>query len=47
MTQSALWKNLKAVKNNQLYLVPYWVISDYPIIKDKSIDPVLEKMGLN
>ncbi|QYR21277.1 iron-siderophore ABC transporter substrate-binding protein [Paenibacillus sp. sptzw28] len=47
LTQSPLWKDLKAVKNNHVYLVPYWVISDYPNIKDKSIDLVLEKLGLS
>jgi len=46
LIQSSLWKNLKAVKNNQVYVVPYWVISDYPHIKDKSINLVLEQMGM-
>ncbi|MDQ0243190.1 iron complex transport system substrate-binding protein [Bacillus fengqiuensis] len=46
LTQSPLWKNLKAVKKNQVYVVPHWVISDYPYIHDKSIDMVLEKMDI-
>jgi iron complex transport system substrate-binding protein len=44
LTQSSLWKNLKAVKNNQVYIVPHWIISDYPHIKAKSIDLVLESI---
>lgn len=47
LEQSPLWKDLNAVKKNQVYIVPHWVISDYPNIHDKSIDMVLEKMGLN
>lgn len=46
LTQSPLWKNLKAVKKNQVYVVPHWVISDYPYIHEKSIDMVLEKMNI-
>ena len=46
LTQSPLWKNLKAVKKNQVYVVPHWVISDYPYIHDKSIDMVLEEMDI-
>lgn len=46
LTQSPLWKNLKAVKKNQVYVVPHWVISDYPYIHDRSIDMILEKMNV-
>ncbi|MDF2649693.1 MAG: hypothetical protein K0Q73_5498 [Paenibacillus sp.] len=46
LIQSSLWKNLKAVKNNRVYIVPHWIISDFPYIKDKSIDLVLEKMSV-
>ncbi|MED1799925.1 iron-siderophore ABC transporter substrate-binding protein [Brevibacillus porteri] len=44
LTNSALWQQLKAVKNNQVYAVPHWIISDFPHIKEKSIELVLEKM---
>ncbi|NRS50792.1 ABC transporter substrate-binding protein [Brevibacillus sp. HB2.2] len=44
LTNSAVWQQLKAVKNNHVYVVPHWIISDFPHIKEKSIALVLEKM---
>jgi iron complex transport system substrate-binding protein len=38
VSQTAVWKSLKAVQNNHVYTMPQWVISDYPNIKSKSLD---------
>lgn len=38
LTNSAIWKNMKAVQNDQVYMMPPWVISDYPNIKLQSLD---------
>ncbi|WFR60995.1 iron-siderophore ABC transporter substrate-binding protein [Paenibacillus amylolyticus] len=47
LTQSSIWNNMKAMKKKQVYTVPHWIISDAPHIKEKSIDLVLEKLGVN
>lgn len=44
ISQSAIWKNLKAVKNGHVYTMPQWIISDYPNIKIKSLDLILEAL---
>lgn len=38
LTNSSIWKNMKAVQKDQVYRMPPWVISDYPNIKLKSLD---------
>jgi iron complex transport system substrate-binding protein len=47
LTRSSIWNSMKAMKNKQVYTVPHWVISDAPYIKEKSIDLLLEKLGVN
>ncbi|MDO3410263.1 ABC transporter substrate-binding protein [Saccharibacillus sp. CPCC 101409] len=42
--QSSIWQNLKAVKAGHVYEVPHWAISDYPNIKDRSLDLVREAL---
>jgi len=42
LSQSALWNNIKAVKYKRVYVVPHWVISDYPFIHSRSIDLIRE-----
>ncbi|WP_248926165.1 ABC transporter substrate-binding protein [Paenibacillus hamazuiensis] len=42
ISQSAVWKNLKAVKNGHVFTMPQWIISDYPHIKSKSLDLILD-----
>lgn len=40
MMDSSLWKNLKAVKNNHIFIVPYWTLRDFPIINEKTLEIV-------
>jgi iron complex transport system substrate-binding protein len=40
MMESSLWKNLEAVKNNRVFIVPYWTLRDFPIINEKTLDIV-------
>jgi len=47
LSQTPIWKSLKAVKNNHVYTVPHWVISDYPLIKSKSVNLVLKKLKVD
>lgn len=42
ITRTTVWKNLKAVKNGRVYMMPQWIISDYPNIKSKSLDLIVE-----
>lgn len=45
LKQSALWKNMKAVKNNHVYLVPDWFFrTDFPIARGKSLDVVIDAL---
>jgi iron complex transport system substrate-binding protein len=44
ISQSSIWKNLKAVKNNHVYTMPQWIISDFPHIKLKSLDLILDSL---
>jgi iron complex transport system substrate-binding protein len=44
LSQSEVWKSLKAVKSNHVYTVPQWVISDYPNIKNKSLELIRDAL---
>lgn len=44
LEQSAIWKNLKAVKNNHVVIVPYWTDLDFPQVNEKSIDLVTSQI---
>ncbi|GAA3409603.1 ABC transporter substrate-binding protein [Paenibacillus hodogayensis] len=44
IAETSIWKGLKAVKNNRVYTMPHWIISDYPFIKSKSVDLVVVKL---
>ncbi|WP_373231308.1 ABC transporter substrate-binding protein [Cohnella sp.] len=44
ISETSLWKDLKAVKNGHVYTMPQWVISDYPHIKSKSLELILEAL---
>jgi iron complex transport system substrate-binding protein len=41
---SALWKNLKAVENNHIILMPYWTLRDFPIINEKAMELVRQNV---
>ncbi|WP_172195292.1 ABC transporter substrate-binding protein [Saccharibacillus qingshengii] len=38
--QTSIWKNLKAVRAGHVYEMPQWVISEAPLIKQKSVEEV-------
>jgi iron complex transport system substrate-binding protein len=44
LSQTTIWKNLKAVKSGHVYVLPQWVISDYPNIKSKSLNLIRENL---
>ncbi|WP_078577768.1 ABC transporter substrate-binding protein [Salipaludibacillus agaradhaerens] len=44
LMESAIWNSLTAVENDQVYFMPPWVISDYPNIKNKSLDLIEEAL---
>lgn len=44
ISQSAVWKELKAVKAGHVFTMPQWIISDYPNIKSKSLDLIAEQL---
>lgn len=47
VSQTSVWKGLKAVKGNHVYTMPQWIISDYPNIKSKSVDLIVERLKGN
>ncbi|WP_159887275.1 ABC transporter substrate-binding protein [Paenibacillus puerhi] len=44
LKQSSLWRNLKAVKNDQAFVLPYWTLRDFPLINEKALELVTRKM---
>ncbi|GAA3412554.1 ABC transporter substrate-binding protein [Paenibacillus hodogayensis] len=44
LKQSGLWKNLKAVKENHAFVLPYWTLRDFPIINEKALELVTRKI---
>jgi iron complex transport system substrate-binding protein len=45
LLQSALWKNMKAVKNNHVYRVPDWFFrTDFPISRGKSLTVAIDAL---
>lgn len=44
IAQNPVWTNLKAVKNGHVHVMPPWIISDYPNIKLKSLDLILDAL---
>ncbi|MDF2958324.1 MAG: hypothetical protein K0S39_59 [Paenibacillus sp.] len=44
ISETPVWKDLKAVKSGHIYTMPHWIISDYPHIKWKSIELILENI---
>lgn len=41
---TSVWKNLDAVKQGRVYSVPHWTISDYPLIKEKSLELIVHEL---
>lgn len=41
---TSVWKNLTAVKSGQVYNVPHWTISDYPLIKENSLNLIVQEL---
>lgn len=41
---TSIWKNLDAVKKGRVYSVPHWTISDYPLIKEKSLELIVHEL---
>ncbi|MBO0603130.1 iron-siderophore ABC transporter substrate-binding protein [Sporosarcina sp. E16_3] len=41
---TSVWKNLTAVKAGQVYSVPHWTISDYPLIKENSLNLIVNEL---
>ncbi|HEY2491790.1 MAG TPA: ABC transporter substrate-binding protein [Paenibacillus sp.] len=44
MQESSLFKNMSAVKNNRVYIMPYWTLRDFPIINQKTVELVTTKL---
>ncbi|GGE56485.1 hypothetical protein GCM10011391_39220 [Pullulanibacillus camelliae] len=44
LEQSPIWKNLKAVKNKHVILVPYWTDLDFPQVNVQSMNMVVKKV---
>lgn len=43
-SSTSIWKNLNAVKTDQVYRVPHWTISDYPLIKENSLTLIVDAL---
>ncbi|CAG7650801.1 hypothetical protein PAESOLCIP111_06179 [Paenibacillus solanacearum] len=44
LQQSAIWSNLKAVKNKHVFIVPFYVDVDFPMANEKSMELVADSI---
>lgn len=44
LKQSSIWSNLKAVKNNHVFVVPFYVDVDFPLANEKAMELVAESI---